>query len=446
MTLRHHSRARSTKVEAGHAVPAAPLTRVLLSRRVWTFPFIASVIQVFVEYVRPQEKYDLLQGLPLGEASFALLILAVLTSGRELGISGSAGRWILPFLVWAFGASLLASNPSASLTAYGDVLKVVGIYFLLVAAIQNKEQLYVLVLWYMAIAFLHTNFSFRMWAVTGFVGAGGGAYVGSGFLQNPNDYGAALAALWGLSLGLAVHDHHSLGRIPMKWIHRGNTALFLVGVLTSSSRGAAVAVLAGALFYLAVAVPGGKKKIAFMGVIAGMVIGFLALLSESQSARFEDIGGAQDESAEDRRRTWRVARMVIADNPVVGVGVGQFLPEARRYPAEGPIFVQHNIVLQAGSDLGLPGLALLAAIIWGFYLDQKQVMRRLRARPDPMLKAIGVGLNVSMFSFLVAGQFITVLFYPFLWTLLVVSGVLYRVTEVPRARLFGKQPLPAGVP
>lgn len=437
-SVRYRARARPVDT-AGPAVPAAPLKRVLFSAKVWTFPFIVSLFQVFVEYVRPQERYDVLQSLRLGEISFVLLFLAALFGGRGVRTGGSAGKLILPFLIWAFGASLLASDASASLTAYGEVLKVVGVYFIIVAAVQSKEQLYVLVLWYMAIVFLHTNFSFRMWAMAGFVGAGGGAYVGSGFLQNPNDYGAALAALWGLSLGLMVHDHHSLGRIPMKWIHRVSTGLFMVGVLTSSSRGAALAVLAGGVFYMAVAVPGGKKKIASMAVLAGVVFAFLTLLSESQSERFENMGSAEDESAQDRRRTWRVARMVIADNPVTGVGVGQFLPEARRYPRDGQIFVQHNIVLQAASDLGLPGLALLGAIFWGFYNDQKKVMKRLRARPDPMLRGIAVGLNVSMFSFFVAGQFITVLFYPFLWSLLIVSGALYRVTEPPRVPIFGNR-------
>ncbi|MEQ1855825.1 MAG: O-antigen ligase family protein [Longimicrobiales bacterium] len=419
------------------------LTRVLFSGKVWTFPLFASLFQIFVEYVRPQERYEVLQGLLLGEVSFALLILAALFGGKGLSSGGSAGKWVLPLLLWALVASVLSGNPSASLTTYSDVLKVVGVFFFIVATIQNKEQLYVLVLWYMAIAFLHTNFSFRMWAAAGFVGSGGGAYVGSGFLQNPNDYGAGMAALWGLSLGLAVHDPHALGRISMKWIHRVNTVLFLVGVLTSTSRGAAVATLAGAVFYMAVAVPGGKKKIASMVVIAGLVVGFLTLLSDSQSARFENMGSEEDESAQDRRRTWQVALMVIADNPVVGVGVGQFVPVAIRYPAQGQIFVQHNILLQAASDMGLPGLALLGAILWGFYLDQKKVMARLTARPDPLLKAIAVGLNVSMFSFLVAGQFITVLFYPFLWSLLIISSALYRVTEAPKTRPSRKWPRPA---
>ena len=115
MSLRHRARARPIDIEAARGGPAPPLKGVLFSAKVWTFPFIASLFQIFTEYVRPQEKYAVIQGLPLGEVSFALLFLAALFGGRGVGTGGSAGKLILPFLVWALGASLLASNPSASL-------------------------------------------------------------------------------------------------------------------------------------------------------------------------------------------------------------------------------------------------------------------------------------------------------------------------------------------
>jgi O-antigen ligase len=401
--------------------------------RTWTLAFFASVLYVIVNYVRPQERYDWLQGVPLGQFTVGLMLMGALISRTGVALGGPVGAWTLVFMGWALVGVLFSNSPADAITIYWNNIKIVGTYFLIVAAIQSQRQLYVFILFALLVYFLHTNFGFRDWVMSGFSAAARGMYVGSGFLANPNDYGAALAAFWGLSLLLATRDSgRVLGRIPVKWLHVINTALFLIAVLTSSSRGAALGVASGAAYFVAFFTAGSlKKKLTWVLVGVVVIYIFFALQSEGQSERFSHMGTEEDASAQDRFRTWGVAWEVFLDHPFLGVGTGQFLPAANfYYSGEERIYVQHNIFLQALTEMGAPGLFLLLLLILAFFKIQRTTLRRLSQQParDPVLEAIVIGTNVSMVSFLVAGQFITVLFYPFMWLLLTIAAAAWRIT------------------
>ena len=387
--------------------------------------FCASVFHIFIEYMRPQEKYEIFSGLPLGQVSIGLLVVGSLVSGTGVSFRSPVMRWTAVFLIWSLVTALLSSSLELATEAYWEAVKVVGVYFFIAAALQNRRQLYFFIAAILLLYLLHTNFAVRGWVLSGFSGLPKGAYVGSGFFRNPNDFGAALAGFWGVSLLLSTIDTGKLGGpIRLQWLHIGNTLLFLASVLTSSSRGAAIAVAAGALFYVKFYVSGTWQKALWISLAVIAAFGFLYFLSEGQSDRFEIMGSDSDESAQDRFRTWAVAWSVFLDHPVTGVGIGQFLEVAYFYAPNEKIFVQHNIFLQALTETGATGLVLLLTLLGSFFLTQRCTLRRLKSSPrrDKILEAIVIGTSVSMFSFIVAGQFITVLFYPFMWVLIMISA------------------------
>lgn len=397
-----------------------------------TLPFVLALVYVFVEYVRPQEKYELVYGMPLGVGSLVAFILAVLLSGQGLSMGGPVGKWVLALLAWALPCALLSPDPAVAMDVYWETLKIVPVYFLIVSAVRTRAQLYLFVLWLLFIYFMHTNFSFRAWAMSGFSGAGAGSYVGSGFLHNPNDYGIWLSSFWGVSLLLALYDRRKVfGKVDVRWVHAAGTGLFVVGALTSSSRGTAVGVAAGVVYFILMHVKSIKARVGGVVLTVAGVAAFLFLLSEEQSVRFQNMGSEEDASAQERINTWRVAWRLAQDYPITGTGIGQFVNVGQRYAGGEPLFVQHNITLQALTELGFPGLVLFLGIIVAFFAQRRRSIRVARERGDPLLMGLGIGVSVSMVSFLVNGQFITVLFYPFLWILLAVAGVLHDLTSAP---------------
>jgi hypothetical protein len=75
------------------------------------------------------------------------------------------------------------------------------------------------------------------------------------------------------------------------------------------------------------------------------------------NARLSDVGGH-------RLRYWRVAIDVAADHPIAGAGPGAFAVEwLRRRTIDERVRNAHSLELQTLADLGLVGLALLAAVI-----------------------------------------------------------------------------------
>jgi hypothetical protein len=88
-----------------------------------------------------------------------------------------------------------------------------------------------------------------------------------------------------------------------------------------------------------------------------------------------------------RRRTsapspdyWRVAVDVAADHPIAGAGPGAFAVEwLRRRTIDERVRNAHSLELQTLADLGLVGLALLAATVAAIALAARSVLRADRA-------------------------------------------------------------------
>jgi len=104
----------------------------------------------------------------------------------------------------------------------------------------------------------------------------------------------------------------------------------------------------------------------------------------------------------------RAALSLMLENPLLGVGfdvgdiaIGDVL---------GPDLQQkvHNVYLQIGLDLGLPGLVIYLLLVARLLKGLQLTMRQLRGLPEERtFYALGQGVEVALLSFIVQG-----LFYP----------------------------------
>jgi len=91
--------------------------------------------------------------------------------------------------------------------------------------------------------------------------------------------------------------------------------------------------------------------------------------------------------------------------------------------------VQHNIFVQAGSEMGYPGLLLFVALIfvtWTTNARTRRIIERaqLEGRFIPLMAD---ALDAALVGYLVSGFFVTVLFYPYFWFNLAMTSALHRV-------------------
>lgn len=133
-----------------------------------------------------------------------------------------------------------------------------------------------------------------------------------------------------------------------------------------------------------------------IGVIVTIQIGPRAVLDEVSS------GGALN-GLEGRLELWSRAIYAISDFPFTGIGVGTF---ERVIPLLYPLFTigpdvtithAHNLLLQVGVDLGLPGLIAYLALFVNVFALIAMTLRRRTAALNWALAAGAAGGLVAMF-------------------------------------------------
>jgi O-antigen ligase len=173
---------------------------------------------------------------------------------------------------------------------------------------------------------------------------------------SPNHLALYLERVWPLALALALSRALDRRWRLLAWaaVAAMGTALYL-----TYSRGAWLLAIPAALL---VVVGGSWKRVRWRG---GLVLGVLALFlagvlggrMTSFSALFEEV----------RIPVWRSTLDMIADHPWLGVGLDGFRTVYPRYMrveawTEPLLYHPHNMWLDAAVRLGLPGLALFAAL------------------------------------------------------------------------------------
>nr|WP_251068197.1 O-antigen ligase family protein [Marinobacter sp. C7] len=185
-------------------------------------------------------------------------------------------------------------------------------------------------------------------------------------------------------------------------------------VLGSSSRGGQLALIFQILFK-------NLKFVLRLKVIASVLLvgaSIWYLLPPEQKMRFENIG--QDVSSKQRILYWENGFKMMQSHPWLGVGYYNYIPYYEKYYPEDMLYsraeLPHNIFIQVGADLGYPALVLYLSMIIYVYLKTKALKKSLRSQgKDPLFVNILDGLNISLVGFVVAGQFVSVVYYPFLW-------------------------------
>ncbi len=126
----------------------------------------------------------------------------------------------------------------------------------------------------------------------------------------------------------------------------------------------------------------------------------------------------KDYAVVSRLETMRVALILGSRNPLLGVGIGNFIRAASFYVPFGNVV--HNATLQIFSELGIPGLAIFLAIICYNFRIIRALMRR---RDDWEAAQVGRILMVQHVSVLVNSMFIPLSYQSIFWFTLALPSI-----------------------
>ncbi len=233
-------------------------------------------------------------------------------------------------------------------------------------------------------------------------------------------------------------------------------ALLLAGTAATVSRGGAIAIGVTLAWVVLRQVVPTRLMVAGLAVVAVLGSG-VALIATSQ------VRNALDQktyiastNVDTRLLRWQSALRLMAANPVFGAGPSGAAVNYVRYSDDAELAertpVTHNMYLEVGAELGVPGEAAFLTTI-GLALASSEVSirrrRRLRvARVDPLLLA-ALGVQGSLLAVLTASIFLSEEYYMPLWAGIAVAAAVELRTRQPRtgpaARAWrGRRPLWSG--
>lgn len=411
---------------------AGELTQPLLAlrpRAIWQsllsspWSFRWTCMYVFWEYVRPQSIYTFLQGVPWSLISLVLAMAAFLSEGARFRSRTIMNGLLLAFTVVVVASCLTAEYPSVALEQLPIYLNWV-VAFALIANTATTERRWFLfmvlfLLWSLkmsqhgAITWIRRGFGFASWGVNG----------SPGWFQNSGEFALQMGVFVPLSIYfiLAVKPYVSKLMARCLWV-MPVTGVF--SVIASSSRGGQLALVLVAL----VAAVRSKQRVRNMVVLA-VIAPFLWLITPAeQKARFQTAG--EDNTSQQRRVFWKRGMEMAGQRPALGVGYGNWIPayKARYYVpgdtlnrfnsrGEVRILPAHNSFVEVASELGYTGLVVFVCLLCAIFVvnaKTRTVLKRIGPR-GRFLELMSRGLDDGVIAFSVAGFFMSVAFYPFVW-------------------------------
>jgi O-antigen ligase len=413
---------------------AAPAGSVLFRARVrdiWRYllrqkaSFWLINLYMFLEYVRPQSLYPSLAFLPWTMIVILLCLIAWLSEGGRMGRLTMVDSGMIGYTGIVFASCAVAYDPAYALSFENISIYVswLMVYFLISRIIDTEEKFFVFMLAFLLYNLKMSQHVFKVWVGSGFGFSQWAAVGAPGWFHNPGELAIQMAMFLPISfqfyLGLKQHWPKY-----KRWFF-----LFLpfsagVAVAASSSRGSQLAVGVVGLWLLF------KSRYKIRGVLLALTAAaalYFALPAE-QRERFSNMG--EDKSSLNRLTLWEDGIEIIKSNPVLGVGYKNWIPFYRsKYVVGGQL--PHNIFIEAGAELGLPGIGALLFLIAGTLVVNhrtRRVVAKARGRGHH-LYLMAHGLDASLWGFLVAGFFVTVLYYPFLWVNLGMTVALHRTAH-----------------
>ena len=329
-------------------------------------------------YFRPQDEIPPLAFVPLAEIA-ALSALAAMVFGRMnkglsftrvtpelIGVVGLAGVILLtvPFSVW----------PGGAVETFTDLyIKVLLIFMLMINTLTSPGRIRQFT-WLIVIATAYIAFRAVFDYARGFNLIENGRVQGAvgGMFQNPNDLALNMVAVLPLAVLLAMRATMPFSRV----VAAGSGFLMVGAVIASQSRSGFLG-LAAMFVFLAWQV--GRKRPSFIAALAVVVIIGLPLTPSSYWARMASI---TDESKDDtgsreaRRVLLNEAWQAFLDNPITGVGAGQF----KAYKPQGRVEAwreTHNVILQVASELGIFGLATFMFLVYRAAFAGREIRKLL---------------------------------------------------------------------
>lgn len=192
----------------------------------------------------------------------------------------------------------------------------------------------------------------------------GGERLEQGGMFDSNDLASLMAIMVPFAMALVVR-----GRGWHRLLGAASAIAFVAVAVKTGSRGGTIALAVAAVVFV-LGFRSHRRAIALVVLLAGALVTWEFAPPNFQSRITALVQGEKDYNYTaygGRKQIWKRARGYIRENPITGVGIGNFPVREGNTCTELGVTCKwsatHNAYLQAGAELGLVGLALFVGLL-----------------------------------------------------------------------------------
>jgi len=420
-----------------YAIVAAPAT--VMPARQGRIAFNALVAFTGILLLAPQTVIPALKTLRIALAAGGLAIAAHMFDAtlRRRPVLPACPEVVtaLALLIWAVLTLPFSYWPGGSVALLSDQYLKALVFFWLIAALVTSRARLRMFGWALVLCSIPL-------ALTALEHFGSGTYVTSsaaplqriggiaGITGNPNDLALTLNLVIPITGALLFTSRRLLPRA----VAVVSLLLSIPAVIVTFSRAGFLTICAIAIASVSCFVrrrapaPAAAVLVVAIGVLPFLPAGYLERLNT-----ITDIEADQTGSATGRWSDYQLSVRLIAQNPIVGVGLGQdilALDQIRLRPTWRNV---HNAYLEYAIDLGVPGLVMFLALLVTSLRSARRV--EVRVSREPALGDLGIiasGVRIALMAFVVAAFFYPVAYQFYFFC---VAGLAVALKRVCRSEL-----------
>ncbi len=377
---------------------------------------------------------DLLKLAPVAKVLAIGLYLLHQSGQRRVGLlRSSTTTSALGLLLWAALSIPAALYPGLAFHAWTDFAWTVVMCLVVAGSARSVRDVERLVLVYFSVTALLVAVILSRFQL------GADSWrLGDLYYYDANDLATLIVSAMPCGLYFVLAQRRPLVRVCAAL----GLVVLAVGLTRSGSRGGFLAFLAVVAFILLrfTTLPARSRLVGLIVVLAAV----FTTASDRYWTQMQTILNAHQDynvtSDEGRLKVWQRGLGYIADRPVLGVGMSNFQvaegtisPLAKRRERGLAVYwtAPHNTFIQAGAELGVPGLLLFIGLFATAFASLRRVARRARSAtpPDGDVSRLAQTLTAALVGFVVGAFFLSLAYTDMLYMLLAFVVALGKVAR-----------------
>jgi probable O-glycosylation ligase (exosortase A-associated) len=371
---------------------------------------------------------------PLGAAAIVLGLVGVGLQREKLRVPAPA-LWLGAFLLWAGVGYFTAQLPDITAQKIWEYLKIWLIFLLALNLAHTRSQLRWMMIAWLGIFALYPVRGILFNFVAGIQIQG--RYAWNVIFANPNDFATLTLPVLAMSVAMLQAEKQRW----VKYCALAGVIVLPLAIVITQSRGGILALLT----FSALVLVQYRRRVGTIVLVLIVLAGVVQFAPPELSDRLtglkevtseETIGEADPYgSAKQRYDIWRVARAIIKDHPVFGIGIGSYPEVHLRYARTGkfPGYVvqkrdTHSTYLHAAAETGLPGLGLFLGVVLATFIKGFRAASRLKTT-DPVTARSVRTLLFGLIAFLQACLFASMEHLPHMYIYIAIIMTMIAVSQ-----------------